>query len=178
MRIFIAIELPDQVRSMLARLRRELPGARWLPAEQLHLTMAFLGELDQSSVNRLTDQLSKLQLPDFALHFSAIGCFPDQRQARVLWIGVQPEPLLTKLARSIQQTIVSCEIPLEQRPFSPHITLARFKPPAAPQILQPYLRQHSQPKLPAIEVREFILFQSRLTSQGAIHTPLERFALH
>ena len=176
MRLFIAIELPDDLKRELGRLKVDIPGARWVPVDQIHLTLAFLGEVEEAAVERLTGELARVQAPEFQLCFSGTGCFPDRRRPRVLWIGLEPNPRLNVLAAGVREAVLACGIPQEERPFSPHISLARLKlsPPGE---FEAFLDQHKKPRLPALHVREFTLFLSRLTPQGAEHTPVRTFPL-
>lgn len=176
MRLFIAIELPELHKKELGLLRAEIPGARWVPAEQIHLTLAFLGEVDEDTARRLTEKLARLQAGAFKLFFSGTGCFPNRHHPRVIWAGVQQEPALTRLATAIQTAVITCGIPLEVRPFSPHITLARLKLPCSHEV-GAFLDQHGSMTVPPFPVQEFILFQSRLTQQGAVHIPVRNFPL-
>lgn len=176
MRLFIAIELPEEVKRILGRLRTDIPGARWVPMEQLHLTLSFLGEVDEITAKLLTEELASIDAPGFDLRFSGTGCFPNRRQPRVLWVGLEPEPLLSNLASLVRKAVLSCDIYQDERPFSAHITLARLKLPASREA-GAFLDQPQNNELPTVAVREFILFQSLLTPQGAIHTPLKSFPL-
>lgn len=176
MRLFIAIELPDELKRKLERLRMEIPGVRWVPAEQLHLTLVFLGEVDEATTAILTAQLAQIQTGAFELSPCGIGCFPDRRRPRVVWLGVKPEPKLLSLAQAVQQTVMAAGIILEERPFSPHLTLARLKPPAARE-LDVFLDRHVTTTLTPFPVQEFTLFQSRLTAQGAVHSQIKSFML-
>ncbi len=176
MRLFVAIELPDDLKRALEWLRTDIPGARWVPAEQIHLTLAFLGEVEEEIVGRLTFELARIQSPSFMLRFTGVGCFPNRHRPRVLWIGLHPEPRLNDLAAKVNEIVQACGIPLEKRPFSPHITLARFKLPESGETGN-FLDQHQKTDLPHLSVQEFTLFQSKLTSQGAVHTPIRNFAL-
>jgi 2'-5' RNA ligase len=175
-RIFIALDLSPETRIALARLQVAIPGARWLPAEQLHLTLAFIGDLDSAAVEPLKKALAAVKAPGFTLRFTVPGCYPHARQPRVLWYGLEPEPRLTLLAEKVRQAVLSCAIPLEERLFSPHITLARLKQPAGREV-SAFLEPTHLHSVPPVDVSEFILFESRLSSGGAIHTPLERFPL-
>jgi 2'-5' RNA ligase len=175
MRLFIAVELPDEVKRVLGRIRADIPSARWVPEEQIHLTLAFLGEVDDAALQQLTEQLTAIKTPFFELRFSGTGCFPDRRRPRVLWVGLEPEPLLGVLASKVHEAVLSSGIPQEARPFSPHITLARLKIPATREV-GAFLDQPMK-QLPSVAVQEFILFQSRLTPAGAIHTPVKIFPL-
>ncbi len=176
MRLFIAIELSDDIKTALGRLRSDIPGARWVPADQIHLTLAFLGEVDEATTERLSGELLQIQAPEFKLRFTGTGCFPDRRRPRVLWIGLEPEPRLNILAAGVRAAVLSCGIPQEERPFSPHITLARLKLPASKEA-GAFLDQPAKQTIPSLLVREFTLFQSRLTTQGAVHTQIKHFPL-
>jgi len=175
-RLFIAIELPTGLKKELERLRTDIPGARWVPREQLHLTLAFLGEVAEETAGRLIAHLAKIRADSFTLSFSEPGCFPDRQRPRVVWIGVKTEPNLLKLAAAVRQSVFAAGILLEERPFSPHLTLARLKLPAAAE-LRAFIDRQSRITLKPFSVQEFTLFQSKLTSQGAEHSPVRCFPL-
>jgi len=132
--------------------------------------------VEEDRIGQLTVELARIRSSSFRLCFSGTGCFPDSRRPRVLWIGLKPEPRLLQLAASIREVLLACDIPQEERPFSPHITLARLKM-APPRAADTFLHQQQKQELPPFLVREFTLFQSRLTPQGALHTPLRGFPL-
>lgn len=176
MRLFIAIEIPDDLKKMIGTLRADIPGARWVPAEQIHLTMAFLGDVEESVAEQLNSELACIHTPEFELCFSVTGCFPGRHRPRVLWLGVKPHPHLEELAARVRAAALYCGIPQEERPFSPHITLARLKL-APSRELDAFLEQPQRQRIHPFRVREFILFQSLLTRQGAVHTPLRSFPL-
>jgi len=175
-RLFLAIELPDETKEQLRRLRIDIPGARWVPANQLHLTLAFLGDVDVESMKRLVEKLAGLHCPAFSLCLGEFGCFPNRKRPKVAWIGVRPEPLLMSLADRVREVVLSCEIPQEERPFSPHITLARIKQ-AVGHDCDAFIAQTLEREPALIPVQEFILFESRLSSSGALHIPLKSFEL-
>jgi 2'-5' RNA ligase len=176
MRLFIAIEFPDELKKQLEGMHTDIPGSRWVPMEQIHLTLSFLGEVDDATLDPLTGALATIKAPGFDLCFSGTGCFPDRRRPRALWVGLEPEPLLNSLASLVREAVLACNIPQEERPFSPHITLARLKFPA-PREVGAFLDLPQKKELPPVRVREFTLFRSLLTSQGAVHTALRTFAL-
>lgn len=174
MRLFIAIELPDDFKKALCRLRTDVPGARWVPAEQVHLTLAFLGEVEETTAGELSERLTLIHAPPFELSFSGTGCFPNRQRPRVLWAGLVPNPGLMRLAGRVHGVVLACGIPQEERPFSPHITLARLKLPAVREI-DAFLTMPQKLMLPPLPVREFTLFQSWLTPNGAVHIPIRTF---
>ncbi len=176
MRLFIAIRIPEDLMKTIVNQRADISGASWVPAEQVHVTLAFLGEVEERGVELLGRELARIKSPECTLCFSGTGCFPTRRRPRVLWIGLRPEPHLDKLAAKIRATLLDCGIHQEERAFSPHITLARLKLPASKEI-DAFLEQNRSLKLPPFPVRQFTLFQSRLTPQGAVHSALMNFRL-
>ncbi len=176
MRLFIAIELPGDLKRMIGRLQADIPGARWVSPEQIHLTLAFLGEVEDSTLESLNMNLALIHQPDFRLYVSGTGCFPDSRRPRVLWMGLEPQPHLETLAAMVRKSVLSCGIQLEERPFSPHITLARLKLSPSREI-DVFLEHNMKLNFKPFNVHEFILFQSRMTPQGAVHIPVRPFPL-
>lgn len=176
MRLFIAIDIPENLKKLLGALRVDIPGARWVPAEQIHLTLAFLGEVEEALLEPLNGELARIRAAEFKLCFGGAGCFPNRLRPRVLWIGLEPQPQLHALAAMVREAVIDCGILQEERPFSPHMTLARLKLSPSRE-LDGFLERHIKQGFPPFSVREFTLFQSRLTPQGAVHIPLRNFPL-
>jgi 2'-5' RNA ligase len=174
MRLFIAIELPAEIKDKLVGLRQDIAGARWVNPEQLHLTLLFLGEQTEETLDRLVPALSEIRVVPIELEIITTGCFPHPRAARVLWAGFKPQPKMNRLAERVRTAAESCGILLEKRPFSPHITLARLKQSGASDVSR-FLDQNIRGRFPLIDIRQFVLFQSCLTQQGAIHKPIRLF---
>jgi 2'-5' RNA ligase len=175
MRCFVAIDLPDDLRQMLARLVAGIGGVRPTPPQQLHLTLAFLGEVEEPTVALLGRELAAIAGEPFTVPLRGCGCFPDRRRPRVLWAGLEPVPRLGRLYREVAAAVGRCGITLEERSFTPHITLARLKPPVRPD-LGAFLAT-SGAGLPLLPVASFHLYGSCLTPQGAVHTPLRSLLL-
>lgn len=175
MRLFIAIELPENVKKALAKVRVDIPGARWVPAEQIHLTLAFLGEVDEITLTRLIEALGRIRTPEFQLCFSGSGCFPNLHRPRVLWLGLKQDAHLLDLACRVREAVQACGILQDDRPFSPHITLARLKLSPSGEFYE-FIESTKTPKIPSHWVGEFTLFQSRITQQGAVHIPVRSFS--
>lgn len=176
MRLFVAIELPDRQKQALRQLRTEIPAARWLPPGQLHLTLAFLGEVAAERTGLLAEALAAIREAPFELAVGGSGCFPQRSRPRVLWAGVTAAAGLLRLAARVQAAVRACGLELEERPFSPHITLARLKVPC-PREVGLFLDRHRQLDLGSFPVTGFTLFQSRLSPEGALHLPLRVFPL-
>ena len=176
MRLFIAIELPEQIRNTLAQLNIELPGVRRVPPEQLHLTLHFLGDVDAEGMERLCQRLAAVRESTMELRLTRTGCFPDSSRPRIVWAGVECRPSLLELFHATGRAVAACGIALEKRHFKPHITLARIRTPMPHAVAAGNI---TAVPLPCQEfpVTGFTLFQSRLTPEGAVHSMVQMFPL-
>lgn len=168
-RLFVAIDLPEQIKASLAGFARELPAARWVGPEELHLTLRFIGEVDQETFSAIKVALSGISFAAFPITLRGVGHFPPGRRPRVLWIGTDPCDRLIALQQELELALIGAGIPPDERRFSPHITIARLKetPPAA---VNHFEMQHGGLSCPPFVVSEFILYSSILTQKGAVHT--------
>ncbi len=185
MRIFIALDIPGEIRAritdFLERARRYAPEARWARPEGLHVTLKFVGEVSDARVQEIKSALAALKAEPFAINFSGAGFFPSPKSPRVFWIGVEGGEALSSLATAIDGATHQLGIVKENRAFNPHLTLARSgSGPGAGHLLRPL--QHlleSEPGLHfgTMTAREFFLYRSELQRGGARYTKLERFGL-
>ncbi len=180
MRLFIAIELPDDTKADLARVRADIPGAVWSKPNTYHLTLRFLGDgIDESRVPPLTEALAAIRVDPFSFTLRGVGRFPpNPKQApRVLWIGVDAPPELHKLYQQVESAVTGLGFPPDDHPFSGHITLARLKSgkpsPEADRFIATYAALESDP----IGVKAFYLISSQLTPSGAVYTHVASFPL-
>jgi len=176
MRLFLAIEMPAEIKEILSTLRKDMPGVRWVPPEQLHLTLLFLGELAPENLDRLCNALAAIAIPPFTLTFDRTGCFPRPAAPRILWAGIKPQPALSRLVLLVREAAADCGVIVEEKPFSPHITLARIKQPNPCPVTDFSGRLITDKKL-SLPVDRFILCQSTLAPQGAIHEAIRVFRL-
>lgn len=171
-RLFIAIELPKSVKllasSAKSLLEDKIPKARWVPTENIHLTMRFLGDCRDEQVPEIVDAIGGFSKKCRAFHgrTTNLGVFPNPKRARVLWIGIREEPELAKAYYEMNKALEGLGFEIEKRPFSPHITLARIKAPFAIDIITTGSRIELE--------RDFFvegvsLFQSHLSRKGAVH---------
>jgi len=185
MRAFIAIDLPDSVRAVLDEKQRAFrtacPDARWSRPEGIHLTLKFLGEISYAQVEKVTGALANLpRVEFFEIQVRGFGFFPDARRPRVFWAGLEAPPALAELAARVEAAMEPLGFAREERPFTPHLTLARFKVPRPQPALQKLLEQEAAtadapPALGRFEVSEFFLFESKLSPQGAVYAKVARF---
>lgn len=175
-RLFIAIDLTEEIKAQLAELCSGLPGAHWVPSEQLHLTLRFIGDTDDRLLAHLKDELTAIRLPPFTLSLQRIGCFPSPQRPRVVWTGIQGEATLFQLATAVERVVTAAGLPAEQRPFTPHITLGRLKE-TKPAEFAVFQTQHAALHSPPFTVNEFHLYSSLLTRNGAIHRREQTYLL-
>lgn len=174
MRLFFAIELDPALRAALdqaiAPLRVTEATVSWVPADKLHLTMKFLGDVDEAGVERLAraaDTVAERHRP-FAMALGGVGAFPTFRRARVVWMGVESEPRLELLHHDLEVACGDAGFEVEGRPFRPHITLARLRVPLPLERARPFARAARRVAFAATdEVSRLTLLESTLAPSGA-----------
>jgi RNA 2',3'-cyclic 3'-phosphodiesterase len=194
MRLFIALDIDEEIRrrirTFLDGVRGFAPDARWVKPESLHVTLKFIGEQPNESVDSLERALAQVCGSPFDLSFRGYGFFPTSKSARVFWIGIQSGPQLTALASAIDNATATLNIPKEDRAFSPHLTLARRgggsgsprrmkgdSPNDAFQRLSEKLAAMTSYEFGTMTAREFFLYQSQLSRGGSRYTKLKSFPL-
>ena len=184
MRTFIALELSEGTREALSRVAEGLkPGlgrVTWVKPDRMHLTLKFLGEIDQESAGPICERLEEVCLTaaPFSLAVVGIGCFPNPRRPRVIWAGLEGD---VEPARHLQREIDTALSPLgferEQRPFSPHITLGRVRGAIKQGLLSEAIEAGSGRRFGEETIDEVTFMRSRLEPGGPIYTPIARFRL-
>lgn len=169
MRLFVAIDLPEKVKEEVAGLAGSLPGGRWVPMEQLHLTLRFIGEVDEAQFQEIKSALTLVEGRAFPLALKGVGHFPSGKHPRVLWIGLEANELLPELYQRVESALAAAGISPEERRFSPHITIARLKETPATAVAA-FEERHAPFQAGPFPVAEFHLYSSALTREGAIHT--------
>ncbi len=180
LRAFFALELPAAARDRAAEatlaLHRAMPtGVRWTKPENLHLTLKFLGDVSAEQVPRLISRAdAKLRrVPPFEVELAGFGALPNARAARILWLGVAKGSRETaRIARKLDAAAASIGVERERRPFRAHLTVGRLRPPARAPI-----ESVEAPSGIAFCVEEVILYESRLSSEGARYILLARLPL-
>lgn len=177
MRLFVAIPLPEAVREKLSGLYQTMDGVRWQSQSQLHITLKFLGETDRDQLPELIRGLKSIRDSAFRMTISGFGTFPEKGRPKILWIGVaKPEPL-EELQQKVEQQCVEIGFEGEDRPFIPHITLARIKGTPRRDVMS-FINQHKTVKFSRVPVNEFVLYESKLQPDGAVHEKVEKFTLN
>jgi len=179
-RLFVALEIAAAVRDNLATLIEELrnsePKARWVRQENLHVTLKFFGETPSEKLEEIRRALLAVRSEQpVRLDFRGLGFFPNEKRPRVLWAGMDASPNVPSLAAGIDQALVKLGFPREDRPFTPHLTLARFSSPRVSDKLRIAIQQNMARESGRVKTNEFHLIESKLKPSGAEYRRLASF---
>ena len=169
MRLFVAIDLPPEIKAKLVTLKSDLPSATWVKPPALHLTLRFIGDgIDPIRLTPINTALRSIHAAPFSLILRSVGRFPqgNKRPARVLWVGIDEQPPLMALQAQVEQALASVDFPPEGS-FSPHVTLARLKGEGNMAQVARFLEREAGFLCDPFTVSEFHLMSSQLTPQGA-----------
>ncbi len=184
-RAFVAVETPPEIRQAVSRLVKKLEKAgavvNWVEAENLHLTLKFLGDIDMTDIAEIYMRL-KRDLADFSpfeVSVNRVGAFPDLDRARTLWVGVDDvEDSLGQVFDQLETSLASLRFRKEARRFSPHLTIGRVKDShVAMDELRALMNEHLEFAGGAMDVEELVLFSSQLERTGPVYEPLARIPL-
>ena len=166
-RLFVALQLPENMRERLVALQGGVPGARWANEDQMHLTLRFIGEVDGNIAHDIDDALAGIRAPAFTLELAGVGEFGG-KNPRALWAGVRPNEALLHLQKKIETALQRIGLAAETRKFSAHVTLARMKGAPQEKIVQ-FLTHHALFASGPFAVDDFVLFSSHLSHNGSIY---------
>lgn len=175
-RLFVAVDLPEDVRSSLLAMCAGVPGAKWRRNDQLHLTLRFIGDVDGGVARDVYDALGNVQAPAFDLAIRGVGHFGDNRRARVLWAGVDSPDALKFLHDRVERALVNVGLEPEGRKYKPHVTLARLAGARLHDITE-FEARFGDFRSTAFHVDHFVLYSSFLSGEGAIYTAEAEYPL-
>lgn len=175
-RLFVALALPEGHREQLSRLCHGVRDARWVWDENLHLTLRFIGEVEEPRLTEIAIALGRVKGDSFALTLSGIGHFQKGRRIRSLWAGVNSCDALGLLQGRIDAALRHADLPPDGRRFTPHVTLARLKNGTAQQV-GGWIEANALFRADPFPVDHFVLFESYLSHTGAIYSPVAEFPL-
>jgi 2'-5' RNA ligase len=162
---------------LLKSLRAVSPQTRWVRPENLHVTLKFIGEVPETKLAAIRTALAQIRSDQFVtLEFRGLGFFPNEKHPRVFWAGIAASPNLKTLAADIDKATETLGIPRERRPFSLHLTLARFAPPGLPDPLRAAIQENVARDFGALQTNQFHLIESKLKPSGAEYTTVESFS--
>lgn len=166
-RLFVALELPAQVCTRLALMQGGVPGAKWQREDQMHLTLRFIGEVDERTAHDIDEALATIRAPAFTLEFMGIGDF-GSKDPHTLWAGVRPNDHLIHLQKKIEGALQRLGIDPETRKYTPHVTLARLRNAPRNKVAQ-FIAEHSLFASGSIPIDRFALYSSLLGSGGSVY---------
>jgi len=175
-RLFVALDFPEDVRQRLAALGGGVPGARWTEADNLHLTLRFIGEVPGDQAAEIDQALAEVTAPAFDLVLDGVGVYGSGRNARVLWAGVERSDALSHLQSKVESALVRCGLPAEERKFSPHITLARLKDAPKDRVGR-FIEERGLFRAGPIRMDHFTLYRSHLGKGAAVYEALGEYGL-
>lgn len=184
MRAFIALELPEPVRSALAALQSQLAASgadvAWVKPDRLHVTMRFLGEITDEQRQRVEAGARRMasETSPFTVQLTEPGAFPSARAPRVLWVGIgEGKDQLVKLAEGLEQASVHAGLNAEERGFVAHVTVGRARTSTRMKELSDALASVRWEPPPAFTAESLTLFQSVLQRSGPVYTALARLSM-
>jgi 2'-5' RNA ligase len=169
-RLFVAIDVPDFIQRALVDLDPHIRGVRWVDPNQMHLTLGFYPDVPEDVDLRLREKLSAIEFKAFFLPIIGLGKFPEKGHPKVVWIGVGGgHPHLFQLYKRVQEAAFQCGLSLEERPFHPHVTIARCRDVSEGAVGK-FLKSNVDVDLGMVRIEAFYLYSSKLTPAGPIHT--------
>jgi len=175
-RLFISLPISKEIREKCIAIqeggRKRFASVRWGDPAQLHLTLVFLGELDFPEYLQVKEVVQDIanNLPPFSLKIARLGAFPEGQPPKLIWVGVSESPLLMAMQKKYKVGVAALGIPVEARPFQPHVTLGRVqKGGGAADHLSPWMKQEEDVQLGRCEMKEVMLMESELRPEGSLY---------
>lgn len=176
MRLFIALDLPGDLKQRLALLCGGIPGARWVPSENFHLTLRFIGEVGPTQAEEIDHTLAAIRAPAFELSLAGLGTFLKAGRPTALWVGADRNPALDHLQTKIETALRRAGFEPERRRFAPHVTLARLDNVAEARIAA-FVMDKNLFRAAPVRMEHFTLFSSVLGRDGSVYTPEAEYDL-
>jgi len=179
MRTFIAIDIPENIKKGLINFTEKCrslqsDGIKYVEKGNMHITLKFLGELSEEQIENLSRDLAFIKFKAFPISVKTTGAFPNIFFPRVIWAGIFPVENLLEIFSKIESASINNGIPAEERPFSPHITLARIKS-RADKGWADFLKQNNNLDFGSFMPDGFSLYKSELNKSGPVYTKLKHF---
>jgi 2'-5' RNA ligase len=176
MRLFVALDLPWEIKEELSDLSFNLIGARWVPTDNFHLTLRFIGEASRLQAEEIDLALATLRGRSFAFSLSGLGWFEKAGRVSSLWVGVERNEQLAKLQAKVESALYRVGLPPDRRRFTPHVTLARMDVPVTP-ALTSFVQANNLYRSAPIRADNVTLFSSFLGKDQPTYTPEAEYAL-
>jgi 2'-5' RNA ligase len=175
-RLFVALALPETLRLQLSGLAGGIQGARWVPPQNYHLTLRFIGEVENWRADEVDEALSAIRSRPFDLSLRGVGTFEKAGKIQTLWVGVEKTEGLTHLQSKVETALQRMGFDPERRRFAPHITLARTDKAPPPKLIE-WVQTHNLFRAPPATMDHFTLFSSRLGKESPVYVPEVEYEL-
>jgi 2'-5' RNA ligase len=177
MRLFVGLELPWALRQRVAMLAGGgIPGARWVPPENYHVTLRFIGEVPRFEAEEIDHALAALKAPGFTLNLAGVGTFAKGGRSQALWVGVERNQQLDRLQSKIETALQRCGFEPERRRFQPHLTLARLDGTGEAKVAG-FVQAHNLFRAEPVPMEHFTLFSSLLGKDQPVYTAEAEYEL-
>lgn len=176
LRLFTGLMLPEVLRKRLVSMQGGIPGARWTSLENFHVTLNFIGDCDEGAAEDVDEALSTVHSPQFVLGLSGTGSFSQGEWARVLWMGVHAGAPLSHLKDKIDRALEGRHLPVENRRYVPHVTMANLKQVDELKVAH-FMQEYNLFRSIPFEARDFHLFNSVRTKNGPAYEVLKSYPL-
>ena len=168
LRLFVALALPPMLRAQIAALQTGIPGARWVPPENYHLTLRFIGEIENWQAEEVDMALAAIRTRGFDLTLRGIGLYEKGGRIQAMYVAVEKSDALTHLRGKIETALQRCGMAPDRKRFAPHVTIARTDR-APPEKLAGFVQAHNLFRAPPVPVEAFTLFSSRLGKEASVY---------
>jgi RNA 2',3'-cyclic 3'-phosphodiesterase len=175
-RLFIAIPLPEDIQDRVGQLCGGLTAGRWVEPGSYHITLRFIGEVEESRFDDIDAALGQVRAPGFALKLAGVDSFGNQGGVRAVWVGLERQPALFHLRDKVERAVVRAGVPPETQKFKPHVTLTRGRQRGDAR-LGDFMVRHSLFQAGPFPVAAFTLFSSFLSAGGPIYTAERAYLL-
>ncbi len=180
-RLFVALNIPDEIRKKIINVRDEVvrvpANFRWEPENKIHLTLKFIGDVEDNLVSQISDDLNFInRAKQIKCSLTKFGCFYRDNFPKILWLGMTADENLEKLVEEVNQKLTKFNIAADRRKFTPHLTLKRFKGKEDNKIIDKFT-QFNFPKI-EFETDTVTLFKSELIKSGSVYTKINNYKLN
>ena len=182
-RTFIALELPEELKKSLGRLQSKFmeraSAVKWVRPESIHLTLKFLGDINADRVAPVERALEKLAagIEPFFFDVAGIGAFPNCRNPKVIWAGMQADDRLNMFLEELETALADMGFAREERPFAPHLTLGRLRDGRARKDVAGLIEQYGAERFGRFSADHIIFFKSELKPSGPVYREIKNFTL-
>jgi 2'-5' RNA ligase len=177
MRLFTAIDLPESLRNDLSAVQdAKALSVRWSPPDQFHVTLRFIGEVSQEAAVRYEQALADVNVGPVQCVPYGLDVLPSRRSPRVLMLGLERTDSMMALYDAVSKGLEAEGLEPDDRTYRPHVTLGRLDDPD-PDAVHDFLRAHEKASFPGFEADQFVLYESTLTPEGAVHEPQAMYPL-